>query len=250
VIGVALVAVAVAWNAGPGLIVTADRGCRGVSLYAYENVEWFRNGVQTAFVCGQDRVRWCCAGWRLGGRQDAGDLVEDRRVARVPGWSVLAGRGAVIKLQIDLFTTAGGWLFDKLQAIWTSPKTCRSFLAGAFSLGIGIARQAFEDFLAPIKWVIEQLGKVYDEAKKAYDMVRQALGQDVAVSLINALPGAGGTSPGSSPRKIVTTVAWSTVSLRVRSSRNCLLGRRCVPVRRRLRCSRRWVASRSMVACT
>ena len=51
-IGIAagLVAVAIAWNAGPGLIVTAIVALVAGFLWAYENVDWFRKGVQIAFL--------------------------------------------------------------------------------------------------------------------------------------------------------------------------------------------------------
>ncbi len=50
VIAAGLVAVAIAWNAGPGLIVTAIVALVAAFLWAYNNVDWFRKGVQVAFL--------------------------------------------------------------------------------------------------------------------------------------------------------------------------------------------------------
>ena len=183
------------------LTVAAISALVAAVVLAYQKVDWFRDGVQTALAVvkiGFDGVVQA-GGWLVDKLQAIWSKTEGLRGFLTGGFSLAWG---AVKLQIDLLTTAGGWLFDKLQAIWDKTEGLRSFLSGAFSLGIGIARQAFEDFAAPIKWVIEQLGKVYDAAKDAYDMVRQALGQDVAVSLINAVP-AGVITSGSksgSPR--------------------------------------------------
>jgi hypothetical protein len=45
-IGAALVLVAIAWNAGPGIIVTAVVALGAALLYAYNRFDWFRTGVQ------------------------------------------------------------------------------------------------------------------------------------------------------------------------------------------------------------
>ena len=45
-IGAALVLVAIAWNAGPGIIVTAVVALGAALLYAYNRFDWFRKGVQ------------------------------------------------------------------------------------------------------------------------------------------------------------------------------------------------------------
>lgn len=56
-IAAGLIAVAVAWNAGPGLIVTAIVALVAGFLWAYENVDWFRKGVQIAFTAVKESAK-------------------------------------------------------------------------------------------------------------------------------------------------------------------------------------------------
>jgi hypothetical protein len=63
-IAVALGVVALAWNAGPGIIVTAVVALGVALLYAYNKVDWFRAGVQFAFKAIAVYVRTLIAFWR------------------------------------------------------------------------------------------------------------------------------------------------------------------------------------------
>lgn len=63
-IAVALGVVALAWNAGPGIIVTAVVALGAALLYAYNKVDWFRAGVQFIFKAIAVYVRTLIAVWR------------------------------------------------------------------------------------------------------------------------------------------------------------------------------------------
>ena len=194
-----------------GLAIVAIAALAAGLIYAYNHSEIFRAIVQAVFKAVSK-----AAGWLVEKVQLLWDLTEGLRGFLVGAFSKAWGE---VKFAIDLLTIAGGWLFDKLQSIWDKSEGLRGFLGGAFSTGIGIAIQAFEDFVVPIKWVIEQLGKVWDAANDAYRMVQLALGQDVSVSLINALPN-GVTSmlpTGSTPPRLHsggTTTSPGVVNMR------------------------------------
>lgn len=62
-IAAALVVLAIAWNAGPGLIVTAVVALGAALLYAYNRFDWFRKGVQFVMKAIATYVRVSVAFW-------------------------------------------------------------------------------------------------------------------------------------------------------------------------------------------
>ena len=62
-IGAALIAVAIAWNAGPGIIITGVVALAAALLWAYNRFDWFRKTVQVIFKAIAAEVRLTVAIW-------------------------------------------------------------------------------------------------------------------------------------------------------------------------------------------
>lgn len=231
-VGVALVAVAVAWNAGPGLVITLIAALVAGFAYAYTKVDWFRAGVQTAFAAVKvtfDAVVQA-GGWVVDKMQAIWSKSEGLR-GFLSGAFALAW--AAIRVHVELLTAAGGAVVDKLQAIWSKSEGVRNFFAGVFSAGIGVARSAFNDLLGPIKWVIEQLDKVFKTAKSAYDMamkipstVKGAVKSGVGGVISSVIPGLhnGGVVDGLPSGEVITKLLVGE-TVRTRSQEAALQSR-------------------------
>lgn len=176
----ALVLVALAWNAGPGLIVTGIAALVAGFLWAYNNVEWFRTGVQTAFSLIKTYI-------------DVMFITPIKAVITAIGWLWEKSEGfrgfiaGVFKVGIGIGKTAFegirdaiGWVFDKVGWLWDKLEPFRAFVAGAFNAGIGVGKAAFEGIRDAAVGVWEKLQPVIDalktiitKAQEAWDWVQK-----------------------------------------------------------------------------
>lgn len=163
-----LIGIAIAWNAGPGLIVTAIVALVAGFLWAYENVDWFRDGAQKAFKAVKvafDGVS-DAAVWLWGMLQGVWDKSEGLRafLADVFVKGVELGKKA-----FDGVTEAAGFLTEAVQGVWDKTEGLREFLGDAFKLGIEAAGKVIEALKGPLDKIVSTIQSIIDKAKTAID---------------------------------------------------------------------------------
>lgn len=187
-IAAGLVALAIAWNLGPGLIITGIVALVAGFLWAYENVEWFRDGVIKAMEWSKAAFDWLsdAAVWLWGKLQILWTKSEGLRAFLADAFvkGVQLAKGA-----FDALTTGAGWVIAAAQTVWDKTEGLRAFLADAFRLGVYVAITAFNFLKGAFNLTVDAVQAVWDktEGLRAFLGAAFKLGIDAAVSLIGGL---------------------------------------------------------------
>ena len=212
-IGVALVAVAIAWNAGPGIIVTAVVALGAAILWAYNRFEWFRRGVQVVFRAIAIYTQGLVTFWT-----NAFNLIR----------SVIAGVVAFITGPVASafrgLKSVGAGLYDALSGPFTALKNVArstfNFIADAWNNTVGKIKFTIPD------WVPLLGGKTFDVP----DIPKLAKGGIVTRPTIAMIGEAGPEaviplSRAGRPANIGSGVTGGTINVHIETKVDALSGR-------------------------
>ncbi|MBF0809122.1 hypothetical protein E4U03_10980 [Rothia nasimurium] len=123
-----------ALNANPiGLIVIAIAALVAAFIWAYENVEWFRDGVDAALT-------WIKAAWNTAS-QWIGDT-----------WN------AAIQWVKDTWNAGVAWIVSKYTALVDGAREKADFIKEAFTAGVDVIKGKFEEFGDKVRAIFEKIG--------------------------------------------------------------------------------------------